>query len=156
MSSRARAKPAQSSRKPKRAPAAARLRAVPSTPPAAAWVNPVKDEASESAIAACVARPLDNAQPSTATAPEILIAAADQIDARATLRDQPNGERSMARTVAAYNALTGQSITEQQGWLFMVVLKAAQATAGGYNPDDFVDMAAYAALGGEVAAKQRA
>lgn len=83
------------------------------------------------------------------TATEILRTAADHIDHRATLRDMPSGERSMERTVQAFNAITGHRLRERDGWLFMVLLKAARATAGGYNPDDYEDMAAYAALAGE-------
>lgn len=89
-------------------------------------------------------------------AADILRAAAGHIDQRAQLRDTPAGERSMARTVAAFNALTGASISERDGWLFMVLLKSARATAGGHNPDDYEDMAAYAALAGECAAGQGA
>ena len=85
------------------------------------------------------------------TAPEILEAAAGHILSRAQLRDQPQGERSMARTVTAFNAITGQTLTERDGWLFMAVLKAARATAGGHNPDDYEDGAAYFALAGECA-----
>lgn len=83
------------------------------------------------------------------TAPDILQRAAAHIADRAATRDLPQGERSMARTVAAFTALTGKSLTEAEGWLFMVCLKAARATAGGYNPDDAEDGAAYFALFGE-------
>ena len=82
---------------------------------------------------------------------DILNAAAGHIGQRAASRDQPDGERSMRRTVQAFNALTGARMTERQGWLFMVLLKAARATAGGHNPDDYEDMAAYAALMGDEA-----
>ena len=33
------------------------------------------------------------------------------------------GERSMASTVKAFNALTGHNLTESEGWEFMVLLK---------------------------------
>jgi hypothetical protein len=63
--------------------------------------------------------------------------------------------RSMAATVAAFNALEGTSLTERQGWAFMQVLKLARSAAsarnGQFNADDFVDGAAYAALAGESA-----
>ena len=84
------------------------------------------------------------------TAPEILAAAAQCISDRAATRDLP-AERSMARTVAAFNALTGHALTERDGWLFMVALKAARATAGSHNADDYTDGAAYFALAGESA-----
>lgn len=83
----------------------------------------------------------------------ILDEAAGAIRQRAASRDLPQGERSMARTVAAFNAMTGRNLTETEGWLFMVQLKAARATAGAFNRDDYVDMAGYAALAGESAAK---
>lgn len=84
------------------------------------------------------------------SASEILRAAAATIDQRGTERDQPGGERSMSRTVAAFNALTGHQLSERDGWLFMVALKAARATATPVGrPDDYLDGAAYFALAGE-------
>lgn len=82
-------------------------------------------------------------------AASLLIEAADTIGDRAALRDRPSGERSMARTVAAFNALTGLQLDELQGWQFMVCLKLARATAGALHLDDYTDAAAYAALAGE-------
>lgn len=84
-------------------------------------------------------------------APDILTRAAQHIADRAASRDQPQGERSMARAVGAFNALTGHTLSERDGWLFMVALKAARATAGAHNPDDYEDGAAYFALAGESA-----
>ena len=83
------------------------------------------------------------------TAPEILKRAAAHIAQRAASRDLPDGERSMGRAVAAFTALTGTRVSEADGWLFMVCLKAARATAGAYHPDDAEDGAAYFALFGE-------
>jgi hypothetical protein len=81
------------------------------------------------------------------TASRILRESADTIEARGRLRDSGK-ERSMARTVAAFNAVTGQSLTETQGWIFMAVLKLAREGSG-HDPDNFVDGAAYMALAGE-------
>lgn len=83
-------------------------------------------------------------------ADEILQKAIDTMRERAKerARDSTEGERSMGRAVQAFNALTGASLTERQGWLFMVVLKAARG-ANCANVDDWLDMAAYAALAGE-------
>lgn len=86
---------------------------------------------------------------------EILRQAADVIEQRGQLRDKPDGERSMARAVEAFNTLTGASITELDGWLFMSVLKIARATAGRPHLDDWTDLAGYAALGAECVAAQR-
>ena len=85
------------------------------------------------------------------TAPDILQAGIDAMAQRAAVRDLPDGERSMCRAVAAFNALTGRDLAEVDGWLFMVILKAARSTAGAHHLDDWTDMAAYAALAGEAA-----
>lgn len=97
---------------------------------------------------ACTAR--DKPVQERLSAPDILKRAAKHMEDRAAARDQPGGERSMARTVAAFNAITGHTISERDGWMFMVMLKAARActTAAGL-PDDYEDLAAYAGLAGE-------
>ncbi len=97
------------------------------------------------------------------TAHDVLTAASDTIRQRGQQRDSSAGtgthapqERSMAATVAAFNAIEGTSLTERQGWAFMQTLKLVRAAAsdrnGMFNPDDSLDGAAYAALGGEAAA----
>lgn len=78
-------------------------------------------------------------------APDLLREAATIIDQRSASRDLP-AERAMRRTVGAFNTLTGQSLTETQGWLFMAVLKLARASAGAFQRDDLLDGAAYMAL----------
>lgn len=85
------------------------------------------------------------------TAPEILDAAKEAMAQRAHARDRANGERSMARTVFAFNTLTGHMLTETEGWRFMEILKIARGT----GPDEFIDGAAYAALAGEAAERER-
>ena len=92
---------------------------------------------------------LDFALPNHAT--EILVTAADAIDQRGSQRDQPSGERSMARAVSAFNAMYGTQLTEVQGWQFMALLKMARAAGGKLHIDDYIDQAAYAALAGEAA-----
>lgn len=86
-------------------------------------------------------------------APDILQAGIDAMADRAATRDQPSGERSMARAVAIYHAAKGSSAigTERDGWLFMICLKLARAQGGGHNLDDYIDGAAYCALMGEAA-----
>jgi hypothetical protein len=85
------------------------------------------------------------------TALEILQRCIADIKSRAAVRDLPEGERSVPRAVAAFNALTGHRLSEVDGWLFMAILKAARGTAGTHHADDWIDMAAYAALVGEAA-----
>ena len=75
---------------------------------------------------------------------------------RAAARDQPGGERSMRRTVDAFNALTGNKLSERDGWMFMVALKMARAcTTPTGLADDYEDLAAYAGLAGECASQNR-
>lgn len=84
----------------------------------------------------------------------ILTDAAKTISNRAVERDKEE-ERSMLSCVNSFNALTKHTLTEEQGWLFMVVLKMARAQGGAFKLDDYLDGAAYFALAGEAAAKGR-
>lgn len=88
------------------------------------------------------------------TAVEMLNQAAKAIDARASERDT-KAERSMASTVNTFNAMYGTNLTEEQGWMFMVFLKAARAKGGSVRHDDYVDGSAYFSLAGEAAIKSR-
>ena len=89
------------------------------------------------------------------TANGFLEKAASEMGNRAETYDKPEGERSMGKTVAAFNAITGHKLTEQQGWQFMELLKIVRSNQGGYRADSFIDGAAYAALAGEAAARNR-
>lgn len=86
------------------------------------------------------------------TAPSILLQAHGCISDRAQSRDQADGERSMGRCVASFNAMFGHNLTETQGWQFMLLLKMARGVGGKFHLDDYIDAAAYAALAGECAA----
>ncbi len=90
-----------------------------------------------------------------ASAPDLLIQAADEMADRAARYDAPTGERSMAAAVAAFNALTGTALSVADGWTFMVLVKLSRAQAGPTHLDNHVDAAAYAALAGEAAAGRR-
>lgn len=85
------------------------------------------------------------------TAQTILRKAADLIEERGKQRDQANGEKSMLKTVQAFNAIYGTTLTEVQGWHFMELLKMTRSTYGVYVADDFEDKVAYAALAAEAA-----
>lgn len=89
------------------------------------------------------------------TAHAILSAAQSHMQDRADTYDKPEGERSMGATVDAFNAVTGHHLTEEQGWLFMALLKAVRSQQGGYRADSYEDGAAYFALAGESAARDR-
>jgi len=84
------------------------------------------------------------------TANQLLNKAASHMQARASTYDNPEGERSMAATVTAYNSVTGQNITESHGWLLMSILKMVrdnQRTEP--HADSIEDLIAYSALYGE-------
>jgi len=85
------------------------------------------------------------------TAHEILQAAQKHMQDRARTYDKPEGERSMEGTISAFKAITGVALTEEQGWLFMAVLKAVRSQQGDYRADSYEDGAAYFALAGEAA-----
>lgn len=88
------------------------------------------------------------------TAVRMLEQAVDCIGDRASERDTES-ERSMMATVKAFNGLYGTDLTEEQGWMFMVFLKAARAKGGNFRDDDYIDGAAYFALAGEAASSER-
>ena len=91
----------------------------------------------------------------TVSASDFLGAALNHLGDRASTYDNPTGERSMGRTVEAFNAITGHKLTEEHGWLFMCLLKQVRSQQGKYKSDSYEDGAAYFALMGECAAKVR-
>lgn len=82
---------------------------------------------------------------------EILLKAARTISDRGKTYD-PNGERerSMDKVVAIFNIVTNHKLTEQQGWLFMQLLKIVRANMNTTpHEDSLLDLVAYSALGAE-------
>ena len=76
---------------------------------------------------------------------------------RAATYDQPEGERSMGKTVAAFNAVTGRNLTEAEGWLLLDILKQVRLfQRAGYHADSAEDHIAYAALMAEAKSKEAA
>ena len=88
-------------------------------------------------------------------AQDFLEAAKGHLGARAATYDKPTGERSMERTIKTFAALTDIQLTEEQGWLFMEALKQVRSLQGKFKADNYEDLAGYAALRGESAAKAR-
>lgn len=68
--------------------------------------------------------------------------------------DKSEGERSMGTAVAAFNTITGQSLTEAEGWLLLQVLKDVRQwqNPDKYHADSAEDCVAYAALKAEALA----
>lgn len=88
-------------------------------------------------------------------APDLLEAAAGHMRDRAATYDKPEGERSMAQTVAIFNLHHGTELTEAQGWHFMQILKDVRLFTNVNKPhrDSVDDCIAYAALKGEAMLK---
>ena len=83
-------------------------------------------------------------------APELLGRAAMHMHERSSTYDKPEGERSMGRTVQAFNAITGHNLSESEGWLLLQVLKDVRLfTRSEYHADSAEDCIAYAALKAE-------
>ena len=70
-------------------------------------------------------------------------------------KDDKQEERSIGKVVQFFNTLKGTNLTEEDGWLFMAILKMVRSQQGEYSPDSHVDLVAYAALMGEAASNER-
>ena len=81
-------------------------------------------------------------------APEILAQAAQTLADRGKERDTEEGERSMRRAVEMFAGMTGWTMVESKGWLFMIALTLADAEKT-KNPIHYVYLAMYCALLGE-------
>jgi hypothetical protein len=80
-------------------------------------------------------------------AAELLGRAAALMHERGQTYDEPQGERSMSKVVAAFNAITGRDLTESEGWMFMQQVKLVRLfTRSDYHADSAEDNIAYAAL----------
>ncbi|WP_299195716.1 DUF6378 domain-containing protein [uncultured Amphritea sp.] len=86
---------------------------------------------------------------------EVLMAGAKHMEDRSVTYDKPDGERSMEATVNAFNAVTGNLLTEEQGWLLMALLKMVRSQQGMFKLDNYEDGAAYFALAAEAGANER-
>jgi hypothetical protein len=84
-------------------------------------------------------------------AQDFLQAGLGHMQDRAATYDKPTGERSMAATVGAFKCVSGVEMTEEQGWLFMGLLKMVRSQQGEFKADNYEDEAAYSGLRGECA-----
>lgn len=89
------------------------------------------------------------------TAPDYLQEAIDTLIQRGKEYDRTQEqERSMATITTVFNQITGQDLTEQQGWAFMQVLKLVRLhSSPNFHEDSALDSIAYAALAAECGAK---
>lgn len=66
---------------------------------------------------------------------------------RAKEYEQEGGERSVEQIVGAFNAITRHKLSEEDGWLFLVLLKAVRAwNTDEYHDDSALDFVSYASL----------
>lgn len=90
----------------------------------------------------------DQTQPTKAQ--DLLHRAASLMDERGKQYDQRSGERSMRDTVTAFNAISGHSMTEADGFLLMAILKMVRDQSRETpHRDSIDDLVAYASLYGE-------
>jgi len=86
----------------------------------------------------------------TISADGLLQKAASHMQGRAATYDQPGGERSMGRTVQAFNTITGRDLSESEGWLLLQILKDVRdRQRPEAHVDSLEDSVAYAALKAE-------
>lgn len=125
--------------------------------PAAIGIDPGADGGDHSAIAFAYMAAGTKVPSSVVNAITILEAAAGHMRDRAATYDKPEGERSMAQTVAAFNAITGRELSESEGWLLMDLLKLTRLFARpGFHRDSAEDHVAYGALLAEARARETA
>lgn len=83
-------------------------------------------------------------------AQDLLAKAKQHMDDRAATYDKPEGERSMGRAIAAFNAITGSGLRESEGWLLLQLLKDVRDRQRELpHLDSLEDCIAYAALKAE-------
>lgn len=84
----------------------------------------------------------------TKTPSDYLRQAANTLDERGKQYDSTGSERSMEKTVAIFNMLTGNSLTTAEGWQFMKVLKDVRlwSNTAEVHVDSIVDNLGYSAL----------
>jgi len=94
---------------------------------------------------------------STPSSIALLARAKGHQEQRAKDYDQPGGERSMGKTVAAFNIFTDRDLSESEGWLFMQILKDVRdrSVPAGHQ-DSIEDCVSYAALKGEARLREGA
>lgn len=89
-------------------------------------------------------------KPAGPSAPALLDQAAKHMRDRAATYDKPEGERSMGKTVEAFNAVTGRDLRESEGWLLLALLKMVRSEQRAEpHVDSVEDLVAYSALFGE-------
>lgn len=86
---------------------------------------------------------------------EILTRAANLV---AGDRERTHGDKveNFRNTAALFSAYLGIDITPVQAAMLVALLKIARTKAGAHNLDDYVDLAGYAGVAGEIAERLEA
>jgi len=83
-------------------------------------------------------------------ADEFLLNAATTLKSRGKDYDSSQNrieERSMKKTIEAFNSITGNELNEEDGWLILLLLKQTrQYSSTNYHHDSAIDSVGYAAL----------
>lgn len=112
------------------------------------WVLIPKEEAATFLAQFSEACAKETSAPTTAG--EFLNKAYAIMESRSKEYDRPEGERSMGRTIEAFNAVAGRNLTEAEGWLLLQLLKdVRQWQRPEFHRDSAEDCVAYAALKAE-------
>jgi len=89
--------------------------------------------------------------PPKAYAPRLLDEVAMILGSRGQERDKEEGERTMPGVVPVFNLITGHTLSVEDGWLFMLILKLVRMRGGVFKDDDYYDAIGYASLMAEEA-----
>jgi hypothetical protein len=93
---------------------------------------------------------MKKAKLTTKDAPAFLSEAIKVMQQRGKQYDSNEQERSMGKTVEAFNIITGKQLTESEGWLLLQLLKdVRQWSKPEYHEDSALDCIAYSALKAE-------
>ena len=83
----------------------------------------------------------------------LLMETADILGSRGKERDKEEGERTIPQLVPLFNQITGHKLSNEDGWLFMLMLKLVRMRGGSFKDDDYLDAIGYAALMAEQSIK---
>jgi len=73
--------------------------------------------------------------------------ASETMKERGETYDISEKERSMESTIKAFNVITGENLTESDGWLLMLILKQVrQWSSPPFHKDSALDSVAYSSL----------
>jgi hypothetical protein len=93
--------------------------------------------------------------PGGPSASTLLEKTAEILNSRGQERDKDEGERTIPQLVTVFNALTGHNLSNEDGWIFMLLLKLVRMRGGVHKDDDYLDAIGYSALLAEQAIRNR-